>query len=53
MKVSPSILSMDFNNVEQETIKINSTDCEFIHLDVMDGKFVPNTTFDNGFSIIK
>ena len=49
MKVSPSILSMDFNNVEQETIKINSTDCEFIHLDVMDGKFVPNTTFDDSF----
>ena len=46
MKVSPSILSMDFNNIDLETKRINETDCEFIHLDVMDGKFVPNSTFD-------
>ena len=47
MKVSPSILAMDFNNIESETNRINNTDCEFIHLDVMDGKFVPNQTFDD------
>lgn len=51
MKVSPSILAMDFNNIESETNRINNTDCEFIHLDVMDGKFVPNQTFDD--SLIK
>lgn len=51
MRVSPSILAMDFNNIEIETNKINNTDCEFIHLDVMDGKFVPNTTFD--YNLIK
>ena len=51
MRVSPSILAMDFNNIENETNKINNTDCEFIHLDVMDGKFVPNTTFD--YNLIK
>ena len=49
MKVSPSILAMDFKNKEQEIIKIDNTDCEYIHLDVMDGIFVPNTTFDYNF----
>ncbi len=49
MKVSPSVLAMDFNNVLEETKKINDTDCEYIHLDVMDGKFVPNKTFDYHF----
>ena len=49
MKVSPSILSMDFSNWEKEIERINKTDCEFIHLDVMDGKFVSNVTFDENF----
>lgn len=49
MIVSPSILSMDFDNVKKEEKRINKTDCEMIHLDVMDGKFVPNTTFDYEF----
>ena len=46
MIVSPSILAADFNNLDQEMNKINNSICEFVHLDVMDGKFVPNTTFD-------
>lgn len=49
MKVSPSILACDFSNIELETKKINTTDCEYIHLDVMDGEFVPNKTFDYNF----
>lgn len=49
MKVSPSILACDFSNIELETKKINATDCEYIHLDVMDGEFVPNMTFDYNF----
>lgn len=49
MKVSPSILACDFSNIELETKKINTTDCEYIHLDVMDGEFVPNITFDYNF----
>lgn len=49
MKVSPSILACDFSNIELETKKINATDCEYIHLDVMDGEFVPNKTFDYNF----
>lgn len=47
MIVSPSILAADFNNLDQEMKKINDSVCEFVHLDVMDGIFVPNTTFDD------
>jgi ribulose-phosphate 3-epimerase len=46
MIVSPSILAADFNNLEEEMKKVNDSSCEWVHLDVMDGKFVPNTTFD-------
>ena len=49
MIVAPSILAMNFNEVDQETSLINETDCEWIHLDVMDGIFVPNKTFDDTF----
>ena len=47
MIVSPSILAADFNNLDQEMNKINNSICEFVHLDVMDGVFVTNTTFDD------
>lgn len=46
MIVSPSILAADFNNLDKEIEKVDNSSCEWIHLDVMDGKFVPNTTFD-------
>ena len=49
MIISPSILAMDFNNQPLEELRINQTDCEWIHLDVMDGIFVPNKTFDESF----
>ena len=41
------ILSMDFSRKEEEINKLNQTDAEYIHLDVMDGKFVPNSTFNH------
>lgn len=46
MIVSPSILAANFNALDQEIKKVNDSSCEWVHLDVMDGKFVPNTTFD-------
>jgi ribulose-phosphate 3-epimerase len=46
MIVSPSILAANFNALDQEMKKVNDSSCEWVHLDVMDGKFVPNTTFD-------
>lgn len=49
--MSPSILAADFNNLDQEIEKVNNSSCEWVHLDVMDGKFVSNTTFD--YNLIK
>lgn len=43
--VSPSILAADFNNLERDIKKINSTNASWIHCDVMDGVFVPNISF--------
>ena len=47
IKVSPSILSADFGFLKDEITKLNETTCDFIHVDVMDGNFVPNITFCN------
>lgn len=51
MKVSPSLLSADFNNLQQDIEMINSSEADFLHLDVMDGVFVPNISF--GFPVME
>lgn len=45
IKVAPSLLSADFRNIEKELKKVESSGADLIHLDIMDGHFVPNITF--------
>lgn len=49
--VSPSLLSADFTELGQALDMLAATDCDLVHLDVMDGVFVPNISF--GFPVIK
>ncbi len=49
--ISPSILTADFLHLEQEIEMINASEADLLHLDIMDGVFVPNLTF--GFPVIR
>ena len=49
--VSPSLLSADFLHLEDDVKMINESDAQWIHLDVMDGTFVPNISF--GFPVME
>ena len=49
--VSPSLLAADFGKLENEIQMINRSDADWLHLDIMDGVFVPNISF--GFPVIK
>ncbi len=49
--VSPSLLAANFGNLDTDVMMVNKSDADWIHLDIMDGVFVPNISF--GFPVIK
>ena len=49
--VSPSLLSADFGNLQRDIEMLNGSQCDWYHLDVMDGVFVPNISF--GFPVME
>ena len=51
IEIAPSMLSADFGNLDRDVEMINNSEASWMHLDIMDGVFVPNISY--GFPVIK
>ncbi|WP_373496178.1 ribulose-phosphate 3-epimerase [Aquiflexum sp.] len=45
IKIAPSVLAADFANIQSEIEMLNASEADYIHVDIMDGVFVPNISF--------
>lgn len=50
-KIAPSVLSANFGQLDRDIEMLNQSECDWLHIDIMDGLFVPNISF--GFPVLK